>query len=462
MNICAVILAAGLGTRMKSETPKLLHDLLGKSIIEHTVQSIQSINPAKTIVVLNRATDTIRQRLTVYEGLLSFAIQDNPLGTADALKSAISEIPANTDAILVLNGDSPLITSTTLQKFIQAFHDRLCNLALLSFRASNPAEYGRIIREDGKIKAIVEHKDATVEQRAITEVNSGVYLMDKKAMSLLEKVKKNPLKGEYYLTDLVALSVSEGLGVEAFDMASESELIGINSREDLSRAVSSLRWRINRHWMEAGVTILDPSTVIIEPGAEIGIDTIIYPNVIIQGKTVLGCRCVIYPNTRIINSFIADEATIKDSTVIEDSEVRHGVTIGPFAHLRPKSVIGENSKIGNFVEVKKSQIGKGVKASHLSYIGDAEVGDGTNIGAGTITCNYDGVNKHKTVIGKGVFVGSDTQLVAPVSVGDGSYIGAGSTITKDVPPDSLGISRTNQRNIKDWAKRKKALRRDVG
>jgi len=457
MNICVAILAAGLGTRMRSETPKLLHELLGKTIIERTVETIEALNPTKTIVVLNALSDAIKQRLAIYEGL-SFAIQASPLGTADALKSALSEIPTNTDALLVLNGDSPLITPKTLQNFIKAFRDGRCNLALLSFRASNPAEYGRVIREDGKIKAIVEHRDATEGQRAITEVNSGVYLIDMNTIGLLEKVKINPLKGEYYLTDLVALSVGEGLTVEAFDIALESELIGINSREDLSRAVSALTSRINGHWMEMGVTILDPSTVIIEPEAEVGIDTIIYPNVIIQGKTFIGSRCILYPNTRIIKSCIGDEVTIKDSSVIEDSEIKNRAIIGPFAHIRPKSVIGEASKIGNFVEIKKSAFGKGVKASHLSYIGDAEVGDATNIGAGTITCNYDGVNKHKTIIGKGVFVGSDTQLVAPVSIGDGAYIGAGSTITKDVPPESLGISRSEQRNIRDWARRKKVLR----
>ncbi len=454
MKVCAVVLAGGLGTRMRSSTPKLLHPILGKTIIERTLESILAINCQRTIIVLNKSSDAIRQSISCY-GVVSIAIQQEPLGTADALKSALQEMPEDTEAILVLNGDSPLIRPETLTAFINLFSKSSCALALLSFIAKNPSEYGRIIRENGRVTAIVENKDANDAQRAISEVNSGVYLINRSALSLLAYIDKNPLKGEYYLTDLLGLCVKRGLNTEAFSIAGEKELMGINNQEELSVATAILRERTNSQWMHRGVTFIDPYAVTVDPEAQIGADTIIYPNVIIQSSTIIGSRCVIYPNTRIFKASIEEGVTIKDNSVIEESLIKSGAVIGPFAHIRPHSVIGEDVKIGNFVEVKKSNIARGVKASHLSYIGDAEIGEGVNIGAGTITCNYDGVNKHRTVIEKDVFVGSDTQLIAPVRVGEGAYIGAGSTITKDVPPNSLGISRSTQRNIIGWAQRKR-------
>lgn len=455
MNLCTVILAGGLGTRMKSSLPKLLHDLLGKTVIERTLEVALKVDCKKTVVVLNRDSEAINKALPSDERI-SIAIQSEPLGTADALKSALVQIPEITEVVMVLNGDTPLIRLDTLKDLLQHFYKNSLNIGFLSFLASNPSEYGRVVRDSrGMVLSIVENRDATELQKSINEVNGGVYLIDKRALGLLQEIKADNSKGEYYLTDLIGLAVKAGMRVDALCISDETELIGINTRQDLIRALEALRARTNNVLLQKGVTLIDPTRTIIEPEVKIGIDTIIYPNVIIQGTTIIGSNCVIYPNSRISNSYIEEGVTIKDCSVIEGSYLKRRAMVGPFAHIRPGSVIGEEAKIGNFVEVKKSKISKGVKASHLSYIGDAEVGEYTNIGAGTITCNYDGVNKHKTIIGSGVFIGSDTQLIAPVVVGEGAYIGAGSTITKDVPPNSLGISRSPQRNLKGWAERRK-------
>ncbi|HIJ59029.1 MAG TPA: bifunctional UDP-N-acetylglucosamine diphosphorylase/glucosamine-1-phosphate N-acetyltransferase GlmU [Nitrospirae bacterium] len=453
MKVTVVILAGGLGTRMKSNTPKLLHNLLGKTIIERTIDSVLSINPSKTIVVVNKESKNLIDLLSKYN--LSFAFQEKPLGTADALMSAKEQIKDD-DLLLLLNGDTPLIKPQTIEDFINNFHSQGCNLSLLSFIASDPSEYGRIIRDEtNKVTAIVENKDCNEKEKQIREVNSGIYLMDQKAFSLANKIKINTKKGEYYITDLISLCVKEGLKVSTLLAKGSNELSGINTRNELANATTILRQRVIKNFIDSGVTFIDTSSVVIEPEVKMGIDIIIYPNVIIEGKSVIGSSTKIYPHTRIMDSVIEEGVTIKDCSVIEMSHIKAGASIGPFAHLRPQSIIGENSKIGNFVEIKKSNLGKSVKASHLSYIGDADVGEGTNIGAGTITCNYDGKSKHKTIIEKNVFVGSDTQFVAPVRIGENSYIGAGSTITKDVPPNSLAISRTNQKNILEWAKKKK-------
>ncbi|HEX8949478.1 MAG TPA: bifunctional UDP-N-acetylglucosamine diphosphorylase/glucosamine-1-phosphate N-acetyltransferase GlmU, partial [Dissulfurispiraceae bacterium] len=288
------------------------------------------------------------------------------------------------------------------------------------------------------------------------EVNSGIYALKSDMLSLLKDIRINRAKGEYYLTDIVGIASGKRYRIGAHLLGSELELTGINTRAELCRAARHHRKKIVANWMDNGVSFMDERSVFIHPGVEIGRDTVIYPNVYLEGKTVIGSGCVIYPNTRIVDSTLGDNVTIKDSTLIESSVIRDRATVGPFAHLRPDSVIGVSSKIGNFVEVKKSVIGTGSKASHLSYLGDAEIGEDVNIGAGTITCNYDGQKKYKTLIEEGVFIGSDTQLVAPVKVGKGAYVGAGSTITMDVPPHALAISRTRQRNIEGWAKKRQS------
>ena len=446
-----VILAAGLGTRMKSATPKVLHSICGKTLISYVIDAAQSVKPDQIIAVIGPGSDGTQIRDALKGSRVALEVQKEPKGTADALRTACRALARKKGTVLVLNGDTPLVSPSTLEKLL-ATHKRNSEIiSVLSFVAEGSHSYGRVIRKAGKVVSIIEDRDASPEQKKIMEVNSGVYAMELSALKLLKEIKVNPGKGEYYLTDIVNIAVRKGLSVGSHLLGEETELTGINTRKDLCMAGIFLRDRVVSGWLEKGVTFIDTKSVFIDPAAEIGRDTAIYPNVVIEGKSSIGSGCVIFPCTRIIDSIIGNGVTIKDSTVVESSVVKDGASVGPFAHLRPGSVIGPSAKIGNFVEIKKSVIGTGAKASHLSYIGDAEIGDNVNIGAGTITCNYDGVNKHKTVVEEGSFIGSDTQLVAPVRVGKGAYVGAGSTITKDVPPLALAVSRTPQRNLKGWA-----------
>lgn len=445
-----VILAAGLGTRMKSTLPKILHRIFDKPIIDYVIDCAKSLNPSNIFVVVNPSLKAVIQHLE--KNQIKIVFQNEPKGTAHALNSAVSFI--TDDKILILNGDTPLIKKDTLLNFLKVFDEENTDIAILSFYPKRQHSYGRIVRNSkGVVERIIEITDYAGEESS--EANSGVYLIKKDVLNLLKEIKENPRKGEFYLTDIVEIAVSKGYKVDAYSIAEEDELIGINNREELSLAMKYLSERVVKEWMSEGVTIYDPLSVWVSPSVKIGKDTIIYPNVFLEGNTIIGQNCIIYQGTRILDSIIEDNVQIKDCTVIESSHIKSGSNIGPFAHIRPESIIGQNCRIGNFVEIKKSLIGDGTKASHLSYIGDSEVGKNVNIGAGTITCNYDGKKKHKTTIEDDVFIGSDTQLVAPVKIGKGSYIGAGSTITKDVPPDALAVSRTPQKNIEGWAKRKK-------
>jgi bifunctional UDP-N-acetylglucosamine pyrophosphorylase/glucosamine-1-phosphate N-acetyltransferase len=452
MNLSVIVLAAGLGTRMRSEVPKVLHPLCGKPVLHYVLKALSPLKPEEIIVVVNKSHKELKDYLGER---VKIAIQDKALGTGHALKAGLKELK-DSGTVLVINGDTPLIKAETLKTFIKLHSKDRNSLSLLSFFPSDPSAYGRIIRNgNGKVIAIKEKTDLTPEELNIREVNSGIYLMEPHVLSLVNLIKKNPLKGEYYLTDIVSITIKKGLKVDAYCLGDETEFMGINTRKELSTASAIMRKRINENLMLQGVTMIDPENTYIESDVKVGMDTTIYPGVFLEGKTTIGKNCIIHSNVRIVNSIIGDGVTIKDSSVIEDSVIKDNVTIGPFAHLRPGSVISENVKIGNFVEIKKSIIGEGTKAMHLSYIGDAEVGRNVNIGAGTITCNYDGFKKHKTIIEDNVFIGSDTQLVAPVKVSKGAYIGAGSTITKDVPPECLAITRTPQRHIPDWVKKRK-------
>ena len=460
MNLSTIILAAGLGTRMKSSTPKVIHKICGRPIIQYVVDSVKILESESNIVVVNPDSGKIRD---VLEGQpVIFAVQKELKGTGDALKSAVQKLKEfagdsakdeNTTA-LVLNGDTPLINTSILKRLLSIHETKKEDISIVSFKASGSHSYGRIVREESRVKAIIEDKDADKEQKKIKEVNSGIYAMKLHILSLLKEIKINKKKKEYYLTDIVEIAAKSGYKVGAHIMGSEMELTGVNTREDLHKATLYLRDRILANWMRNGVSFIDTASVFIHPEAKIGMDTVIYPNVHIEGETIVGSNCIIYPNTRIINTIIGNHVIIKDSTVIESSTIKDKATIGPFVHIRPGSVVGLSSKIGNFVEIKKTIIGDDVRASHLSYLGDAEIGKNVNIGAGTITCNYNGEEKHKTIIEDNVFVGSDTQLVAPVKVGKGAYIGAGSTITRDVPPLSLAITRAKQRNIENWTVKK--------
>ncbi|MGO9104541.1 MAG: bifunctional UDP-N-acetylglucosamine diphosphorylase/glucosamine-1-phosphate N-acetyltransferase GlmU [Dissulfurispiraceae bacterium] len=457
MDLAAVVLSAGLGTRMKSAVPKVIHPLLGKPMVQYVVEALSALKPGKTVVVTGMRGDMVRDALRNYP--VSFAVQKEPKGTADALKSAVQKLRGFKGTLLVVSGDTPLIKPATLKAFLKLHRKNRENLSLISFIAGGAHSYGRIVRKGDKLSAIVEDSDADEEQKKIREVNSGIYAIEAPLLKLLNKIPVNGSKGEYYLTDIVGMAVGTGFRAGAFLLGNENELTGINTRGDLYRAVQYLRDEIAAGFMEQGVTFMDKASVFVHPESVIGNDTVIYPNVHIEGRTAIGNGCIVYPNSRIINSTIGNNVIIKDSTVIESSVIHEGASVGPFAHIRPGSVIGKHARIGNFVEVKKSVIGSGTKASHLSYLGDAEIGERVNIGAGTITCNYDGRIKYKTLIEDNAFIGSDTQFVAPVRIGKGAYVGAGSTITKDVPPFALATSRTAQENIEKWALKRQSKRR---
>jgi bifunctional UDP-N-acetylglucosamine pyrophosphorylase/glucosamine-1-phosphate N-acetyltransferase len=457
MALAIVVMAAGLGTRMKSDTPKVLHKLNGKHVVRHVVDTAASMKPESIVVVINPAGGPVRDALK--DCNVAFAIQQEPNGTADALATALKKLGKFTGTLLVLSGDAPLVTIETLKLLIKTHKRRKEEISILSFIVDGDHAYGRIVRNGNDITAIVEARDSDEEQEKIDEVNSGIYAFEPSALALMKEIRINPRKKEFYLTDIVALAFNKGLRIGAYPIGDETELTGINTRAELALAGLYLRDRIVSQWLEAGVSFIDPLSVFIGPNVRIGTDTIIYPNVMIEGSTSIGKSCVVYPNTRISNSKIGNGVSVKDSSVIESAIIKDKATVGPFAHLRPDSVIGNSAKIGNFVEIKKSVIGNGSKASHLSYIGDAEIGDDVNIGAGTITCNYDGVNKFKTVIETGSFIGSDTQLVAPVTVGKGAYVGSGTTVTKDVPPMALALSRSPQINIEGWARKKASAKK---
>ncbi len=455
MRLSAIVLAAGLGTRMKSSFPKVLHKIYDKPIIHFVLESLSQLYPEKIIIVVSPQANTIKDFIENNFSNVIFAIQEEQKGTADALKSGVTLLKDSENTILVVNADTPFISPKTLQNLLDLHQSYSEDISFITFRAKNPHGYGRIIRKNGKVIKIVEDTNADKEQKKIKEVNSGIYAIKFSSLRLLDDIKINSGKNEYYLTDIIEIGISKGYKVGAHLIANEEELVGINTREDLHTAFHYLKEKIAKEWLNNGVTILDLSSTFIHPDVQIGKDSIIYPNVFLEGKTIIGKECKIYPNTRIVDSIIGNNVIIKDCSVIESSQIMDGATIGPFTHIRPDSIIGAMSKIGNFVEIKKSTLGRGVKASHLSYLGDSEIGNNVNIGAGTITCNYDGESKNKTIIEDDSFIGSDTQLVAPLKVGKGAYIAAGSTITKDVPAGALAVSRTKQRNIEGWTNRKK-------
>lgn len=447
MNLSVVILAAGQGKRMLSQTPKVLHEVLGKPLLQHVLDAVAPLKPAKTIVVIGNGAKKVVEKIE--NRGVQFVIQKKLLGTGNALSVARSALGSG--PVLVLNGDGPLITTKTLRALFRRHAQNRNVLSFLTFHDDRVLGYGRIIRDDrGQITAIKEDKHTfPAEKKRFNELNGGVYLMEREALHYLNRIRKNSSSGEYYLTDVVALVSAAGRKLDAYACPRE-EIRGVNTRRELYEVSEILRNKYIAKWMRKGVTFLDPGTTIVHSSVTIGRDSVIYPNTYLEGKTSLGKQCVIYPGTRICDSSLGNEVTIKDNTLIEESRIRDGVVIGPCAHLRPHNIVERNAKIGNFVELKKSIIGKGTKASHLTYLGDAEIGDNVNIGAGTITCNYDGMNKFKTKIEPGVFIGSDTQLVAPVTIGRSAYIAAGATITQDVPPRALAISRPSQQNIENW------------
>lgn len=436
-----VIMAAGLGTRMKSRRAKVLHELGGLPLITHVAKTAQALDPRAIVVVVGHQAEEVEKVvLTAVGDLASFVIQAKQRGTGDAIESARSLLEDSDSLLLVLSGDVPMIRADTLKKLIEHHRDSGAACSILSVRLENPTGYGRIIRDErDSFERIVEHKDATVEQRQVREINSGIYCFEAKNLfQALRQVEPANEQGEYYLTDVAEIILSNGGTVSVYVHHDAREVSGINTRADLAEFENLLRRSaIRRLMIESGVTFIDPSHAYISSEAQIGRDSIIYPNVAIEGRSVLGAGCVIRSGVRISNSRLGNDVVIKDHSVIVDSEVGASCSVGPFAHLRMNAMLEEKTTVGNFVEVKKSRLKRGAKAMHLTYLGDATIGERTNVGAGTVTCNYDGTSKHETIIEDDVRIGSDTMLVAPVRVGARSVTGAGSVVTKDVPPDSL-------------------------
>lgn len=455
-NISALLLAAGKGTRMKSDLVKVLHPLLGRPMISWPVEAARQAGATRTVLVVGHQAEKVREQFAGEEAI-AFAVQEEQLGTGHAVACAAPLLSGVGGRVLILCGDVPLIRHETLRGMLARHEARQATLTVLTTHLENPYGYGRVIkREGGRVLRIVEEKDATEEERNITEVNSGIYCVE--AAFLFDAVRNlgnDNAQGEYYLTDIVKMAAERNGLCLSFPVADPEEVMGVNDRVQLAKAAAVLRRRTNEELMLAGVTLIDPSATYIDKGVVIGQDTVIHPNVHISGATSIGARCTIEQSVVIRGCRIGDGAVIKSGSVLSDSILHDDVAVGPMAHLRPGTDLMDHVKIGNFVETKKAVIGEGSKASHLTYLGDATIGKNVNVGCGTITCNYDGVKKHRTVIEDDVFVGSDVQFVAPVTVGRNSLIAAGTTVTQDVPPDSLAIARTPQVNKEGWKLKKK-------
>jgi bifunctional UDP-N-acetylglucosamine pyrophosphorylase/glucosamine-1-phosphate N-acetyltransferase len=437
MNVNAIVLAAGQGTRMKSDLPKVLHQLCGRPMLWHVLQALQKAITAKPAVIVGYGAEQVRSFVS---DSAACVLQEPQLGTAHATVQAESLFKGTADYVIVTYADMPLLRGETFQKLVETQRANPGPLSLLTVIAEDPRGFGRIVRSaQGTVSAIVEEYVATPEQQEIRELNVGAYCFTSDWLwDALHQIQKNPRKGEYYLTDAVEIAVKENLPVQAVLHDDRIETIGINTRVHLAEAEAALRARINRQHMLNGVTMTDPASTYIEPGVTIGRDTVILPNTHIQGKTVIGERNEIGPNTMIRDTTIGNDCTVLIS-VIEGAVLEDGVNMGPFARLRKGAHLGKGVHMGNFGEVKDSYLAEGVKLGHFSYIGDAQIGANTNIGAGTITCNYDGEKKNRTEIGEDVFIGSDTMLVAPLKIGDNSRTGAGAVVTKDVAPDTLVV-----------------------
>jgi bifunctional UDP-N-acetylglucosamine pyrophosphorylase/glucosamine-1-phosphate N-acetyltransferase len=450
-NLEVIILAAGLGTRMKSAKIKILHEAAGRPIIDYVLDLASELCAQPPVMVIGHQREAVQSAVG---DRARFALQEEQLGTGHAVLQAAPHVSAK--RVLILSGDVPLTRVETLQHLLDE-HERSGNaLTLLTMKLPDPAMYGRIVRDGDEVLRIVEAKDASDSEKQIDEVNAGIYVFDGEHLfDNLRNLSNQNAQGEYYLTDLLHTLRERGQRVGALIVDDPVEALGVNSRADLAQVDSEIQRRVVEKLMRDGVTFRNPATVVIDSMVTIGADTVVYPFATIEGSTQIGRDCVIEPGVHLTNVRIGDNVHVKTGTVAEDAIIEDEASVGPYAHLRPGTKLGRHVKVGNFVETKKAVFGEGAKASHLSYIGDAEVGADVNIGAGTITCNYDGVRKNKTILEDGAFIGSDSQLVAPVRVGKGAYVGAGSTITKDVPPGALALSRTPQKTVEGWAERKK-------
>lgn len=454
-SIHIVILAAGKGTRMRSARPKVLHPVCGVALIDRVLEAASALGPETTTVVVGHEAARVRHHLGEKPQLFT-VVQEPQLGTGHALLQAEPVLKDRSGTVVLLSGDVPLLTPATLQALVQAHHQAGAAATVVTATVPRPFGYGRVIRKEGEIVRIVEERDASPAEREIREINSGIYAFDLAPLfEALRGIGAANAQGEYYLPDLVGIYRRQGRIVTTWHVPNANEIRGINSRSELAEVSGMVRQAKNEELMAAGVTLVDPATTYVDSGVEVGPDTVIHPGVHLEGSTRIGGACEIHSGTRVVNSTVGDRVTLLNHSVVTDSTIGAGCSVGPFAHLRPGTVIGAEARVGNFVELKNTSLGDGAKANHLAYLGDATIGERSNIGAGTITCNYDGARKHRTVVGKGAFVGSNSTLVAPVTIGDNAYVAAGSAVTQDVPADALGIGRARQENKAGWVTRRK-------
>ncbi len=453
MNLAVVILAAGEGKRMKSSLPKVLHRICGEPLLKYVVSETRKLKPEKIVVVVGHQAEQVKAVLDVG---VSAVVQEEQRGTADAVRATQGEFEGFQGTIMVTCGDIPLIRKETLNELLRMHLETKATATLLSAHFSDPTGYGRIIRKpDGLVQEIVEERDATEAEKKITEINSGIYCFQRD--DLFEAVCKigcRNAQNEFYLTDIVEVLNHQQKKIAVCVIEDSDEVAGVNSRRELAEVQAMMQTRINERIMDAGVTLVAPELTFIGPDVEIGQDTVIQPFSFLEGKTTIGKECFLGPFVHLTDMVVGSEVTM-ENVVAEGSVIEDQVNLGPFSRIRPQTIIRKGSKVGSYVELKKSQVGEGSKVPHLSYVGDTTIGKDVNVGAGTITCNYDGVKKHKTVIEDGAFIGSDTMLVAPVNVGKNATTGAGSTIDKDVPAESLALERTEQKIIKGWSKKRR-------
>jgi len=460
MDTHVVILAAGKGTRMKSARPKVLHRVAGQPMIEYVLARAAAIHPRSTVLVVGHQAEMLTSALARHSGL-SFVVQKPQLGTAHALLTTEPALRGQTGTLVLLSGDVPLLSSKTLQTLVDHHQSTRAAATVVTAVVEEPRGYGRIVRSGERIARIVEDKDATSAERDIGEINSGIYAFALEGLfDAVRSIAAENAQNEYYLPDLIAIFRERGRGVETITVSNANEIRGINSRSELAALSRVVRDEKTAELMAAGVTIEDPATAYIDREVTIGADTILHPGVSIEGQTTIGAACEIHSGVRIVDSQIGDRVTVFNHCVITNARLAADVHVGPFAHLRNDADVRANARVGNFVELKKTVLGAGSKSMHLAYLGDSTIGEKVNIGAGTITCNYDGKNKNRTVIEDGAFIGSDTQLIAPVTIGAGAYVGSGTTIREDVPAGALAVSAGKQRNIENWVEERKAKKHD--
>ena len=454
-DVHVVVLAAGQGTRMKSALPKVLHPVGGLPMIEHVFRAARAVDPASISVVVGHKAEFVIDRLSDRSSV-QFAVQEPQLGTAHALQQVEPLLRGRSGTLLLLSGDVPLLRPATLERLLATQRNASAAATIVTAVVEQPYGYGRIVRTGGRVARIVEERDASATERQVREINSGIYALDLPPLfDALSAIAAANAQGEYYLTDLVAIYRRRRKRVETLTVEDAAEIRGVNSRTELAEVSAIMRQKKNEELMAAGVTLIDPATTYVDPDVIVGADTVLHPGVVLEGQTKIGGACEIHPYVRMVDTELADRVTVHSFCLILGARVAEGASIGPFAHLRPETVVGQQAKVGNFVELKKTSLGAMSKANHLSYLGDATIGPNVNVGAGTITCNYDGEQKHPTVIEEGAFIGSDSQLIAPVRIGKGAYVAAGSSITEDVPAGSLGIARGRQANVEGWVGRKK-------